>query len=404
MSPRRSQSSATIYDISGWRAQARSATARWQPGPLPAPPRPARGLFEVAGFLDLDRQGQGALFPEAVPLADAPFVSASLVRRLGLRLGDWVDALASEDDYGPNVQVVWRVNGHGVENLAGRPDFKQLTPIHPDRQITLGYHPQAISGRLLDLVAPIGRGQRGLIVAPPQAGKTTLLAHIGEAVSADPELELLVLLVGERPEEATALRRAIDGFVLVADLDAPNNEQAAVVTLAMAHARRLSEEGRHVVVLLDSLTRLARVHNLAAPGGGRTLSGGMDASALTPLRQAFGAARATEEGGSLTLIATCLVDTNSRLDQVVYEEFKGTGNMEVHLDRKLAQAGLFPAVSISRSGTRQEGLLLDQAIRPLLPRLRRTVARMDEAEALATVLDALAAYPDNQSALEALLR
>ncbi len=341
--------------------------------------------------------------PDAVPYAGALFVPSALVRRLGLRLGDWVDVLASEDDYGPVTHSVWRVNGHGIQDLPARPDFKQLTPIHPDRQIVLGHHPRALTGRLLDLVAPIGRGQRGLIVAPPQAGKTTVLTQIGEAVSADPELELLVLLVGERPEEATALRRAIDGLVLVADLDAPSREQAAVVNLALAHARRLTEEGRHVVVLLDSLTRLARVQNLAAPGGGRTLSGGMDASALTPLRQVFGAARAIEDGGSLTLIATCLIDTNSRLDQVVYEEFKGTGNMEVHLDRKLAQLGLFPAINISRSSTRQEARLMDEATLDLMAQVRRVLARMDEADALGVMIDVLRAYPDNQIALEKLM-
>ncbi|MCS6843833.1 MAG: transcription termination factor Rho [Caldilineales bacterium] len=389
------------------RAEPRSGP-RWEPGALPRPPQPARGQFTVAGFLDLDRHGNGGLLPEGVPEPGVPSVPAGLVRRLGLRLGDWVEALAVEDEYGPLVQTVWRVNGHGVSNLAERPDFKQLTPVHPDRRITLGYRPDAVAGRLLDLVAPIGRGQRGLIVAPPQAGKSTLLVHIAEAVSADPELELLVLLVGERPEEATEMRRLmrerLDGLVLVADLDAPSHHQAAVVNLALAHARRLTEEGRHVVVLLDSLTRLARVQNLAAPGSGRTLSGGMDASALLPLRQVFGAARATEEGGSLTLIATCLVDTGSRLDQVVYEEFKGTGNMEVHLDRRLAQRGLYPAVNIVRSGTRREALLLDEETMYLMTQARRVLAYLPEDEALAVMLDALRAYPDNRQALEALLR
>ncbi len=371
---------------------------------MPVPPRPAHGQFPVAGFLDLDKHGRGGLLPNATPEPGVATVPTALVRRLGLRLGDWVDALASEDNYGAVVQTVWRVNGHGIANLAARPDFKELTPVHPDRIIRLGYRPGAISGRLLDLVAPIGRGQRGLIVAPPQAGKSTVLAHIAEAVAADPELELLVLLVGERPEEATEVRRAVEGQVLVADLDAPSHHQAAVVNLAMAHARRLTEEGRHVVVLLDSLTRLARVQNLAAPGGGRTLSGGMDAAALTPLRQVFGAARAIEDGGSLTLIATCLIDTGSRLDQVVYEEFKGTGNMEVHLDRRLAQLGLYPAVNILRSGTRREGLLLDATTMELMARVRRALARLPDDEALAVMLDALRAYPDNYLAMEALLR
>jgi transcription termination factor Rho len=354
--------------------------------------------------LDLDAHGRGGLLPDAVPEPGVATLPAALVRRLGLRLGDWVDALASEDTYGAVVQTVWRVNGHGIANLAARPDFKDLIPIHPDQIVRLGYRPSAITGRLLDLAAPIGRGQRGLIVAPPQAGKSTVLAHIAEAVAADPELELLVLLVGERPEEATEVRRAVEGQVLVADLDAPSQHQAAVVNLAMAHARRLAEEGRHVVVLLDSLTRLARVQNLAAPGGGRTLSGGMDAAALAPLRQVFGAARAIEDGGSLTLIATCLVDTGSRLDQVVYEEFKGTGNMEVHLDRKLAQLGLYPAVNILRSSTRREGLLLDETTMTLMVRVRRVLARMPDDEALAAMLDVLRAFPDNYLAMEALLR
>ncbi|MFZ2487693.1 MAG: transcription termination factor Rho [Anaerolineae bacterium] len=390
------------YDISGWRSQVRAAR-RWQPGPLPEPPRPARGQFVVRGFLDVDRQGQGGLLPDAVPRPDAPFLPAAMIRAHGLRLGDWVEALAVEDTYGPLVQRVWRVNGHGPQNLADRPDFKDLVPLHPRQQIVLGYHPQAITGRLLDLISPIGRGQRGLIVAPPQAGKTTVLVNIAEGVSADPELELVVLLVGERPEEATELRRVVDGLVLVADLDAPHREQSAVVNLAMAHARRLTEEGRHVVVLLDSLTRLARIQNLAAPGGGKTLSGGMDAAALAPLRQVFGAARAVEDGGSLTLIATCLVDTNSRLDQVVYEEFKGTGNMEVHLDRKLAQLGLYPAVNVHRSSTRQEALLLDERTNEAMILMRRKLAHSDDEEALAVLLEALRFFPDNHMALERLM-
>lgn len=390
------------YDISSWRTEIRAAR-RWQPGPIPEPPRLTRGQFPVGGFLDLDKQGQGGLLPDAVPWPEAPYIPARMVRSLGLRLGDWVEAIAVEDRYGPAVEAVWRVNGHGVQNLAGRPDFRDLIPVHPRKQIVLGHHPRALTGRLLDLISPIGRGQRGLIVAPPQAGKTTVLVHIAEGVSADPELELVVLLVGERPEEATELRRVVDGLVLVADLDAPNREQTAVVTLAMAHARRLTEEGRHVVVLLDSLTRLARVQNLAAPGGGKTLSGGMDASALAPLRQVFGSARAIDGGGSLTLIATCLVETNSRLDQVVYEEFKGTGNMEVHLDRKLAQLGLFPAVSLRRSSTRQEALLLDDATLEAMTHARRALARMDDEEALAILLEALRVFPDNATALERLL-
>ncbi len=378
---------------------------RWHPSPAEPPPDLYPGDYMVAGYFDLSSRGYGYLHANAMAERNDPYLPASIVRSFGLRDGDFVEGIGADRADGFTIDYVWRVNGHGADGLARRPDFKRLTAIHPERQIVLGYRPEALTGRLLDLIAPIGRGQRGLIVAPPQAGKTTVLEHIAHAVLADPELELLVVLVGERPEEATALRRSIRAEVLAADLDTPNREQAAVVALALAHARRLIEEGRDVVVLLDSLTRLARVQNLAAsgPSAGRTLSGGMDASALTPLRQIFGSARAAEEGGSLTLIATALVDTNSRLDQVVYEEFKGTGNMEVHLDRNLAQQGLFPAVNIAWSGTRKEDLLLNEITLSLTTQARRKLVGMDDAEALATLLDALRVYPDNESALEAIL-
>ncbi|HRX02697.1 MAG: transcription termination factor Rho [Anaerolineae bacterium] len=385
--------------ISGWRSQARQEQA-WHPEPAPLPPELHPGEEPVFGYLALNAKGWGNLRHQAAAGRNDPFVSAAIVREMGLRDGDYVDALARWGNRGPAVTMIWRVNGHGIGNLQRRPIFENLTAIHPEHQITLGYHPEAITGRVLDLIAPIGRGQRGLIVAPPQAGKTTVLEHIAQAVVVDPDLELLVCLVGERPEEATMLRRSIQAEVVVADLDAPQAEQAAVVDLVMANARRLVEAGRHVVVLLDSLTRLARVHNMATSGRGRTLSGGMEASALVPVRRIFGAARAVEEGGSLTLIATCLVDTNSRLDDLVYEEFKGTGNMEVHLDRQLAQLGLFPAVNIRRSSTRREGLLLDETTMELVVNARRQLVRMKDEDALADLLAALKTYPDNLQALE----
>ena len=390
----------SIDAISGWRTQARQVQA-WHPEPALPPPEPQPGEEPVFGYLSLNAKGFGHLRHQAAAGRQDPYLPAGLVRDMGLREGDYVDALATRSDRGPVVTIVWRVNGHGVYDLRLRPNFEDLTAIHPEHQITLGYRPDAITGRVLDLIAPIGRGQRGLIVAPPQAGKTTVLEHIAQAVVVDPDLELLVCLVGERPEEATMLRRSIRAEVVVADLDAPQNEQAAVVDLVLENARRLVEAGRHVVVLLDSLTRLARVHNMATSGRGRTLSGGMEASALVPVRRIFGAARAVEEGGSLTLLATCLVDTNSRLDDLVYEEFKGTGNMEVHLDRQLAQLGLFPAVNIRRSSTRREGLLLDEATMDLVVAARRQLVRMPDDAALDDLLAALKAYPDNLQALEA---
>jgi len=312
-------------------------------------------------------------------------VPVALVRQLGLRRGDLV---AGESAAGTVTRVV-AVNGHGIEGLAQRPQFDQLTAIHPNEVLTLGPGEGDITGRLLDLIAPVGRGQRGLIVAPPKAGKTTVLRDIAHGLAADPQLTVVAVLVGERPEEVTQLRREIEGTVYAADLDRPSSEHAKVAELAVEYAKRLVEEGRHVVVLLDSLTRLARAHNLSITGAGRTLSGGMDAAALQPVRQVFGAARATEEAGSLTMLATCLVDTGSRLDDLVYEEFKGTGNMEVHLDRDLANRRLFPAVNLEKSGTRREELLLNPEALARVTAVRRKLAGQPPDVALAALLDAL---------------
>ncbi|MFQ5343850.1 MAG: transcription termination factor Rho [Anaerolineae bacterium] len=384
--------------------QAGKSQEPWEPAP--APPEPTLSSDErlVAGLLEVTRDNTGYLRQDAVATRDDPRVTPALQRQLGLRPGDLVEGVAKHERRGWAVQRVWRVNGHGVDDLARRPHFDRLTAVHPDHALTLGPTPDAITGRLLDLLAPVGRGQRGLIVSPPMAGKTTLLKDLAQAVVQDDELTLLVCLIGERPEEVTDIRRSVDGAVLAADLDSPPAAQARVADLGIEHGKRLVEEGRHVVVLLDSLTRLARAHNLDARGAGRTLSGGMDASALQPGRRAFGAARATEEAGSLTVLATALVDTGSRLDDVVYEEFKGTGNMEVHLDRDLAQQRLYPAVAIHRSGTRNEELLLDDDTLNRVHRLRRRLHNLSDAEALSLLLDALRAHPTNQEALDALAR
>ncbi|RME43015.1 MAG: transcription termination factor Rho [Chloroflexi bacterium] len=375
----------------------------WEPAP--APPEPDLSPEErlATGLLEVTRNNTGYLRPDATASPDDPMVTPAMQRKIGLRPGDLVEAVAKREKRGWVVQRVWRVNGHGIEGLTRRPHFDRLTAVHPDHALTLGPTPDAIAGRLLDLMAPVGRGQRGLIVSPPMAGKTTLLKDLARALAQDDELTLILCLVGERPEEVTDIRRSVEATVLAADLDMPPDAQARVAELGIEHGRRLAEEGRHVVVLLDSLTRLARAHNLDARGGGRTLSGGMDASALQPARRAFGAARETEEAGSLTVLATALVDTGSRLDDVVYEEFKGTGNMEVHLDRDLAQQRLYPAIAIERSGTRNEELLLDPDTLQRVRRLRRRLHGMPPADALSRLLDALRTHPTNDEALDALV-
>ena len=355
---------------------------------------PRVGTREVRGLLEITPNGAGVLRDMAIASPDDPLILANDLRQLGLRVGDWVIALAR----GRSVVEVTGVNGHGLEGLADRPVFDRLTAVHPDTQILLGHTPDAITGRVLDLIAPVGRGQRGLIVAPPKAGKTTILTEIAKGVARNPELSLITCLVAERPEEVTEIRRAVAGLVLAADLDMPSSEHIRVAELGIEHGKRLAEEGEHVVVLLDSLTRLARAHNLNIRGGGRTLSGGMEVSALQPVRKAFGAARATEEAGSLTILATCLLDTGSKMDDVVYEEFKGTGNMEVHLDRKLAQKRLYPAVDINRSGTRREELILDPATFRQVTALRRKLAGVPADKALTALLGALARQVPAQDA------
>jgi transcription termination factor Rho len=340
---------------------------------------------EVSGLMELTRNGAGILRHQALARKDDPTIPVKMVREMGLRSGDLVVGIAR----GQTVQSITSVNGHSPENLADRIHFDTLTAVHPHVPIHLGTSPDAITGRLLDIIAPIGRGQRGLIVAPPKAGKTTILTDIATGVAGDPDIELIVCLVAERPEEVTELRRAVDGMILAADLDMPSKEHIRVAHLGTEHAKRLTEEGRHAVVLVDSLTRLARAHNLNLKGSSRTMSGGLDAAALHPVRQVFGAARATEEAGSLTMMATCLVDTGSKMDDVVYEEFKGTGNMEVHLDRKLAELRLYPAINIEKSGTRREELLLDPQTLQQVYSLRRKLAGVPADKALGAVLEAM---------------
>jgi len=355
------------------------------------------GGQQVIGYIELSKNGNGILRAGGLAGRTDPVMPMRLLRQYGLRSGDLVDGLAR----GTQVVEVNQVNGHDPVDLAKRPHFDTLTAVHPDKALLLGATADNLTGRLLDLVAPVGRGQRGLIVAPPKAGKTTLLKDMANGLAHDPKLTLLICLVGERPEEVTDMRRSTNCTVLAADMDLPTEDHTRVAEICVEHAKRLVEEGKHVVILMDSLTRLARAYNLSIKGGGsRTLSGGMDAGALQPVRKFFGAARCAEGGGSLTILATCLVDTGSRLDDLVYEEFKGTGNMEVHLDRKLSELRLFPAVDIRRSGTRREELLFDAKMLEQVHTLRRQLAPLEPAAALTAMLDALRkqAMPDGSLA------
>ncbi len=303
------------------------------------------------------------------------YVSQSQIRRYGLRSGDLIighvrPPRESERHYG--LLKVETVNGEDPENLRHRPTFENLTPIFPDVRFDLETDRHTTATRMINLVSPIGRGQRGLIVSPPKAGKTTILKQIANSISTKyPDVHLMVALIGERPEEVTDMDRSVDAEVISSTFDEPVTSHVRVAEMVLERAKRLVEHGRHVVILLDSITRLARAYNLVVTPSGRTLSGGIDPSALYPPKRFFGAARNIEEGGSLTIIATCLVDTGSRMDDVVYEEFKGTGNMELLLSRRLQERRIFPAIDIEKSSTRREELLLGPDITPRVWLMRR---------------------------------
>jgi transcription termination factor Rho len=324
------------------------------------------GPIQAGGILSIVNDGYGFLRHDSASTGSGDvYVSQSQIKRFGLRTGDFVTGQVrppkdSERYFG--LVRVELVNEIEPDATRDRPRFDQLTPIFPNERIALETTQQSLSTRLVDLVSPIGRGQRGLIVSPPKAGKTTLLKQIAHGIATNaPEIHLMVALIGERPEEVTDMRRSVKGEVYSSTFDEPVEDHCKVAEMVLERSKRLIEAGRDVVVLLDSITRLTRAYNLAVPTSGRTLSGGIDPIALYPPKRFFGAARNTEEGGSLTIIAACLVETGSRMDDVIYEEFKGTGNMEVHLDRRLSERRVYPAIDIGRSGTRREELLLDEA-------------------------------------------
>jgi transcription termination factor Rho len=338
------------------------------------------GNYFAGGILEMASDGYGFLRTQDLkPSLSDVYVSQTQVRRFALRTGDYVMGAVrqpkeSEKYYG--LLRVDAVNGLDPDTAKKRPYFEQLTPIFPDEKINLEEGVNNLSTRVIDLVAPVGRGQRGLIVSPPKAGKTLLLKTIAAATAkAYEDIYIIVALIGERPEEVTDWRRSVqDAEVVAATFDDPVDEQTRVAEMAIERAKRLVESGRHVMVLLDGITRLTRAYNLALPPSGRTLSGGIDPVALHPPKRLFGTARNVEDGGSLTIIATCLVDTGSRMDEVIFEEFKGTGNWELWLDRRLSEKRIFPAIDIAKSGTRRDDLLLDEQTYQRVVLLRRMTA------------------------------
>jgi transcription termination factor Rho len=340
-----------------------------------------QGYSFGGGVLDIVEDGIGFLRADHyLPGSEDVYVSQSQIRRFGLRTGDMVVGQVrppKENEKYFGLLRVEAVNGLDPEQAKARPVFEKLTPVFPDNRYNLETDPHNLTTRLLDMVAPIGRGQRGLIVSPPKSGKTTVLKHIANAISHNyPEVHLMVVLIGERPEEVTDMDRSVDAEVISSTFDDTVQNQTRVGEMALERAKRLVESGRHVAILMDSITRLSRAYNLVVTPSGRTLSGGLDPSALYPPKRFFGAARNIEEGGSLTIVATCLVDTGSRMDDMIYEEFKGTGNMELHLNRKLQERRIFPAFDIERSSTRREELLIEQPILNKVWTMRRMLAHM----------------------------
>ena len=345
----------------------------------------AEGFIEVAGILDIMPDGYGFLRTQGyLPSESDAYVGLSMIRRNGLRKGDMVCGQtrpARENEKYAAIQKLISVNGKVPEESSHRPKFSDLTPVYPDERLLMEHGKSTITARVIDLAAPIGKGQRGLIVSPPKAGKTTILKDIAASITANnPEVHLMCLLVDERPEEVTDMERSVRGEVISSTFDMPCENHIAVSELVIERAKRLVEMGEDVVILLDSITRLARAYNLAQPASGRILSGGVDSTALYPPKRFLGAARNIEGGGSLTILASALIDTGSKMDEVIFEEFKGTGNMELKLDRNLADRRIFPAIDPVTSGTRKEDLLLDPQEAPLIWAVRRILSNMNSTE------------------------
>lgn len=351
----------------------------------------AEGFIDVEGILDVLPEGYGFIRTRGyLPTEDDVYIAAAMIKKNGLRKGDYLTGvlrpIQGNEKY-PALHQVKTVLGRSLDEVRSRPRFGDLTPIYPTERLKQEHGKNSYTGRCIDLLAPIGKGQRGLIVSPPKAGKTTILKKIAESVAANnPEVHLMCLLVDERPEEVTDMRRSIKGEVIASTFDMPSDQHIAVAELVIERAKRLVEIGEDVVILLDSITRLARAYNLAQPASGRILSGGVDSTALYPPKRFLGAARNIEHGGSLTILASALIDTGSKMDEVIFEEFKGTGNMELKLDRDLADRRIFPAIDPVASGTRQEDLLIGNDELPFIWGIRRVLANYNNVERAMTML------------------
>jgi len=362
-------------------------------------------LLFISGILEITAEGYGFLrVDNYTPSPDDVYVSPSQIRRFSMRTGDEILGQVRPPKDGERYFALLRVlaiNLSDPELAAKRPCFDDLTPIYPNQRLHLETTPTNYSMRLMDILSPLGLGQRGLIVSPPKAGKTTVLKMLANSIAENhPDIEIIVLLIDERPEEVTDMRRSVDGEVISSTFDLPPENHVRTADIVLARAKSLVESGKDVVILLDSITRLARAHNLIVPPSGRTLSGGVDPAALHRPKRFFGAARKLEEQGSLTILATALVDTGSRMDDVIYEEFKGTGNMELHLDRKLAERRIFPAIDIYRSGTRREELLLTPEELDATWVLRKAMGSLGPAETLDLVLDRVTHTKNNAELIE----
>ena len=365
----------------------------------------AEGFRTVTGILEITNENYGFVRTDHYMQGDNDaFVQQAMIRNLGLRRGDLIEGTVRPAGPGnkfPPVSRITSVNGKDPELARRRPRFRDLTPVYPNERLVMETGREAITGRAIDLVAPVGKGQRGLIVSPPKAGKTTVLKHICQSIARNnPEVHLICLLVDERPEEVTDMQRSIRGDVVASTFDMPADNHTRVAELVIERAKRLVEQGKDVVILLDSITRLARAYNLAQPASGRILSGGVDSTALYPPKRFLGAARNIENGGSLTILASALIETGSKMDEVIFEEFKGTGNMELKLDRELADKRIFPAIDPVQSGTRNEELLISKQLAPFVWGLRRVLANMNNVErAEASLVKGLKQTETNQEFL-----
>ncbi|MDA8107337.1 MAG: transcription termination factor Rho [Betaproteobacteria bacterium] len=366
------------------------------------------------GTLEVLPDGFGFLrSPDTSYLAstDDIYVSPSQIRRFNLHTGDSIEGEIRTPKDGERyfaLVKVDKVNGESPENAKTKILFENLTPLHPDKQFKLERDIKAeenITGRIIDIIAPIGKGQRGLIVSPPKAGKTVMLQHFAHAITANhPDVVLIVLLIDERPEEVTEMQRSVRGEVVSSTFDEPASRHVQVAEMVIEKAKRLVEHKKDVVILLDSITRLARAYNTVVPASGKVLTGGVDANALQRPKRFFGAARNIEEGGSLTILATALIDTGSRMDDVIYEEFKGTGNMEIHLDRRMHEKRIYPAINVNRSGTRREELLIEPGILQKVWVLRKLLYPMDELEAAEFLIDKIRATKNNAEFFDSMRR